>query len=72
MKITAGKWAPGTPCRTVYTADQLEYEGEIISQKSVCPDSGRKSVTVRFVGYGNEETAWVDDIMPTKGEGAED
>ena len=63
-------WCPGTACRTVFSADQLEYEGEIISEKSACPDSGREYVTVRFFGYGNEETAWVDEIMPSKGEEA--
>ena len=60
------EWAANDHCRAVYTEDGVEYEALVLS---VEPDlEGYRYATVRFVGYGNEETHWLEDLKPSKGE----
>ena len=51
-------------CRAFF--EQTEYEAEIIE---ITPDAeGNKYALVRFAGYGNEETVWLDDIIASHGD----
>jgi hypothetical protein len=49
------EWKVGDHCRSVFTQDQTEYEGELATIET--DDNGRNYGTVVFVGYKNEETA---------------
>ena len=57
---------PLSRCRAFY--EQTEYEAEILE---ITPDAeGNKYAFVRFAGYGNEETVWLDDIVASHGDEA--
>jgi len=64
LKKTAG-WKVGMFCRAIYKEDGLEYEGIV---QSVAKSEAGMYAVIKFVGYGNEETVWLPDIMETKGE----
>lgn len=53
-------------CRAFY--QQIEYEAEIIEIET--DTEGNKYATVRFAGYGNEETVWLTDIVASHGDEA--
>ena len=56
--------APPFRCRAFF--EQTEYEAEILE---ITPDAkGNKYAFVRFAGYGNEETVWLDDIVASHGD----
>lgn len=60
------EWKVGDRCRAFY--EQTEYEAEILE---ITPDAeGNKYAFVRFAGYGNEETVWLDDIVASHGDEA--
>ena len=59
------EWEVGMPCRALFVEDGAEYEGEILNIDST--EDGDKYVIVRFVGYGNEESIWLDDVLPSAG-----
>ena len=59
------EWEVGMPCRALFAEDGIEYEGEIVNIDST--EDGDKYVIVRFVGYGNEESIWLDDVLPSAG-----
>ena len=50
-------------CRGVYKEDGLEYEGLIMSVEST--DDGQYAV-VEFVGYGNQETLWLQELLKVR------
>ena len=50
-------------CRGVYKEDGLEYEGVIMSVEST--DDGQYAV-VEFVGYGNQETLWLQELLKVR------
>ena len=51
-------------CRAFF--EQTEYEAELIA---ITPDAeGNKYALVRFAGYGNMETVWLDDIIDSHGD----
>ena len=53
-------------CRAFY--QQVEYEAEILEIET--DTEGNKYATVRFAGYGNEETVWLTDIVASHGDEA--
>ena len=55
-------------CKAIYSEDGVEYEGEITAIES--DDSGQQYVVVKFVGYGNEDSCWLNDLLPSSGEEA--
>jgi len=57
----------GMFCRGVYKEDGLEYEGIVKSIEST--DDGQYAV-VKFIGYGNEEPIWFQDLLKSKGDEA--
>jgi len=60
----AKEWKVGDRCRAFF--EQTEYEAEILE---ITPDAkGNKYAFVRFAGYGNEETVWLDDIVASHGD----
>ena len=60
-------WEIGMFCRGIYQADGLEYEGVI---KTIESSQDGQYANVQFVGYGNEETIWLQDLLESKGEAA--
>ena len=54
-------------CRGVFKEDGLEYEGVVKSIAST--DDGQYAV-VEFVGYGNQEAIWFQDLLKSHGEKA--
>jgi len=63
----AAIWKLDMFCRAVFQQDGLEYEGIVKSIEN--SDDGQYAV-VQFVGYGNEETLWLKDLLESKGEEA--
>ena len=61
-------WKVGHHCRAVYEKDGLEYEGTVvqIDQHS----TGRQFAVIEFVYYGNIQSTWVDELLPSHGEEA--
>ena len=57
----------GDHCRTRWKEDGRTYEGTILS---VEPSDGYFYATVEFVGFGNHETAWFNEMIPSLGEGS--
>jgi len=55
------EWKVGQRCRAVFSEDGVEYEGEIADIRT--EECGNKSATVVFVGYGNEEYCWVEQLL---------
>ena len=49
-------WQVGEAVRAVYSEDGLEYEGTVVARNSAA-----RRVTVRFLGYNNEEE--VDGVL---------
>ena len=60
------EWKVGDPCRAFYLEE--EYEAVIMSIDADA--DGNKYGNVRFVGYNNEETVWLADIVASYGEKA--
>lgn len=61
-------WTKGDFCRAVYSEDGNEYEAEIESVN--VDEEGNKYCQIKFLGYGNVETAWCSDLKPSLGETA--
>ncbi len=61
------EWQVGDHCRAVFTEDSLEYEGTITLIGDT--DDGKYAV-VTYLGYGNEESVWFQDLMESNGEEA--
>ncbi len=58
----------GAFCRAVYSLDEKEYEGRLLSRDEDA--EGNAYGVVEFVGYKNQETVWVDNLLPSRGERA--
>ena len=69
LKPKSRQWNVDDPCRSIYSVDQIEYEG-VIKDIKADPDSGSKYAIVEFIGYGNQETVWFEDLMASSGESA--
>ena len=52
----------------MFDEDKLEYEGDILTLDTT--EDGKQYCNVRFVGYGNEQTVWVDQLLESHGEDA--
>ena len=65
---TSEEWKEGSNVRAVYPEDGLEYEGVIVSIGAT--EGGDKYATIKFLGYGNEESVWFQDILASRGEEA--
>ena len=59
----------GMFCRGIYKQDGLEYEGIV---KSIASTDDGEYAVVEFIGYGNEEPIWFQDLIESKGEEARD
>merc|ERR1719383_792239 len=59
-----GSWKVGDFCRAVYSEDGVEYEGKVTSSGE---SEGHQYFVVQFLGYGNEESVWLDGMLPSKG-----
>ncbi|XP_059094712.1 uncharacterized protein LOC131889588 [Tigriopus californicus] len=61
----APSWQVGDKCRAVFSEDDVEYEGTIMTLHET--DAGEAYGLIRFVGYENEETQWLVDLLPSQG-----
>ena len=57
----------GWYCRGIYKEDGLEYEGVV---KSIETTNVGSYAVVEFLGYGNQQPIWFQDILPSKGDEA--
>jgi len=56
-----GSVKPGAHCRAFWSLDDAVYEATILSQVD-------DKVTVRFIGYDNEDTVYIEDLLESKGQ----
>ena len=63
----AATWQAGMFCRGIFQADGLEYEGLI---KSIASSDNGNYAVVQFIGYDNEETIWLQNLLESKGDEA--
>ena len=61
-------WSIGDHCLSIFSEDMCAYEGELTTIEA--DENGRQYGTVKFVGYNNEDTAWLDELMPSAGKEA--
>ena len=54
-------------CRAIFSEDGEEYEGEI---KEMGFSDEHQYAMVEFLGYGNQEPVWTDQLMQSAGEKA--
>merc|ERR1712050_514357 len=66
-KNATPSWQAGMFCRGIFKEDGIEYEGIVKSIEST--DDGQYAV-VKFIGYGNEEPMWFQELLKSKGEEA--
>jgi len=64
-KNTTPSWEPGMYCRGIFKEDGIEYEGLVKSIEST--EDGQYAV-VEFIGYGNQECIWLQDLLLSNGE----
>lgn len=64
---TTAIYKEGDHCRALY--DGAEYDAEITMIAK--DENGIEYCTVKFIGYGNEETVWVSDLKPPSTEAKE-
>ena len=58
-------WAAGMFCRSIWHEDGIEYEGLV---KSIEIDQeDHHYAVVQFIGYGNEDAVWLQDLMDSNG-----
>jgi len=57
-------WKVGMFCRAIFSEDGLEYEGEL---KEMNFADEHKYAIVEFLGYGNQEPVWTDQLMDSAG-----
>ena len=60
-------WQAGMFCRGIFQADGLEYEGLI---KTIESSENGQYATIQFIGYDDEETVWLQNLIESKGEEA--
>lgn len=68
--VVAASWVVGDSCRAVFSEDGLEYEGTILEINST--DDGKPFALIKYIGYGNEETKWLEELMESLGKAARD
>ena len=61
-------WAAGDHCRAVFREDGIEYEGTIGSIDT--NGEGYRYANILYIGYNNEETQWLTELKPSRGEAA--
>lgn len=68
--VDAGaKWKVGDECRAVFEVDNLEYEGTI---EELAAAEDRQYAIVKFIGYGDVQSVWAENILASKGKEARD
>ena len=67
--IAKEPWQAGMFCLSIYKEDGEAYEGLVKSIEGSESDGGQYAV-VQFIGYGNEDTVWLQDLRQSKGEAA--
>ena len=58
-------WAAGMFCRSIWQEDGLEYAG-LVKSIGIDQDDHHYAV-VQFIGYGNEDAVWLQDLMDSNG-----
>ena len=61
-------WAVGKYCRATFAEDGTEYEGQLTTIE--VDSDGNKYGVVVYLGLKNEETQWLDDLKPSRGDAA--
>ena len=59
------KWKINDFCRAKYLEDDQVYEAQIIALEE---SAGHRYATVKFLGYGNDEHVWLENLMESLGE----
>ena len=59
------EWKVGMPCVAIFSGDGVEYEADIIS---IGDSEGYPFAVVRFLFYENEESIWLENLLPSWGE----
>lgn len=57
-------WIVGDLCKALWSEDGVIYEGVV---ETIDESDGRKYAIVRFYGYGNCDSAWLEDLMESDG-----
>ena len=52
-------------CRSIWQGDGIEYEGLVKSIEFGQDD--HPYAVVQFIGYGNEDAVWLQDLMVSNG-----
>ena len=61
------EWKIGMNCRAKYSEDGVEYEAEITGMESTV---GHPYAIVKYIGFENEESVWIENLLPSAGEEA--
>lgn len=68
--VDAGvKWKVGDDCRALFEVDNLEYEGTI---EELAASEDRQYAVIKFIGYGDVQSVWAENILASKGKEARD
>ena len=59
------KWKINDFCRAKYIEDDQVYEAQIIAFEE---SAGHPYAVVKFLGYGNDENIWMENLMESLGE----
>jgi hypothetical protein len=62
-------WEVGMECRAVFSVDGMEYEGVI---DNITDTDGKRYATVRFIGYDDVDSVWLEDVLKSHGAEAGD
>lgn len=65
--VDESKFSVGSFCRAIFSEDGQEYEAVI---NSINDSEGTQYCEVEFLGYGNVESIWMNDLKPSAGEAA--
>ncbi len=58
---SSSKWKVGDSCSAIFSEDNTMYEAEISTIDKT--EEGREYAIVTFVGYGNQESVWLEDLQ---------
>ena len=61
------EWKIGMNCRAKYSEDGVEYEAEITGMEAT---AGHPYAIVKYIGFENEESVWIENLLPSAGEEA--
>ena len=60
-------WRVNNFCRAKWSEDEVIYESKIIE---IADHDGKMYAVVEFLGYGNQDSVYLTDLMPTEGDNA--